>query len=225
MSPRPAKLVLPGALLVAVLASCAGATTQAQPPAAAGRQIDRLAQDAKRRWDNQIHGRAVHAKLQRLSGDATLRRILTSGNVGALRAYVDRTYPRVWYHWHVSRMRVVRGSRLFADAGVPFCVAPGQMTLRGAHGRYLGTLQVSIQDVIGYVRLMHRNYPMDVVVRGRGAAHVKTSLGHENSGLVRYARLPNSGRTTVAGGHYNVRSFTATALGGEPVKVWILQHA
>jgi hypothetical protein len=225
VSHRPAKLLLPAAVLVALLASCAGTITQARPPAARAAQIDRLTQQAKHRWDNQINGHAVRAKLQRLSGDATLRRILTGRNVGALRSYVDRTYPRVWYHWHVSRMRVLRGSRLLADAGVPFCVAPGQTTLRGAHGRYLGTLQVSIQDVIGYVRLIHRNYRVDVVVRGHGSAHVKTSLGNENPGLVRYLRLPNAGRTTVAGRHYNVRSFTATALGGEPVKVWILQHA
>jgi hypothetical protein len=225
MSHHTAKLLVPAALLVAFLASCAGAITQAQPPAVGTRQIDRLTQQAKHRWDNQIYGHAVHAKLQRLAGDATLRRILVSGKAGAMRSYVNRTYPRVWYHWHVSRMRVLRGPRLLADAGVPFCVAPGQITLRGTHGHYLGTLQVSIQDVIGYVRLIHRNYHVDVVVRGRGTAHVKTSMGNENPGLVRHARLPNAGRTTVAGRHYNVRSFTAAALGGERVKVWILQRA
>jgi|SRR5689334_9016030 len=213
------------AALAALIATSSGALGIAQPGAARAQQIDRLTQEAKRRWDIQIHGHSALGKLHRLAGDATLRRLLASRNVGAMRSYVHRTYPRVWYHWHVSCVRVLRGSRLLAEAGVPFCVAPVQMNLRGAHGRYLGTLQVSIQDVIGYVRLMHRNYPVDVIVRGRGAAHVKTSLGHENAGLVRHARLPNAGRTTIAGRRYNTRSFTATALGGEPVRIWILQHA
>ena len=52
--------------------------------------------------------------------------------------------------------------------------ADGDCTTRAAGT--LGTLQLSIQDVIGYVKYMHRNYHVDVVVRGRGAGHVRTSL-------------------------------------------------
>jgi hypothetical protein len=116
-------------------------------------------------------------------------------------------------------MRIFRGSRMILDVGVPFVVAPSQMTLRDSGGRSLGTLQTSIQDEIGFVRYMHRNYPVDVVVRGRGAAHVRTSLPAALN-----ARLPDSGTATVSGTRYQVRSFTQTALGGEPVKVWILHR-
>jgi hypothetical protein len=115
-------------------------------------------------------------------------------------------------------MRILQGSQVVDETGVPFVVAPAQVTLRGTGGRRLGTLQVSIQDEIGFVRYMHRNYPVDVVVRGRGAAHLRTSLPAALS-----ARLPDLGTATVAGKRYEVRSFTQTALGGEPVRVWILQ--
>jgi hypothetical protein len=73
--------------------------------------------------------------------------------------------------------------------------------------------------VIGFVRYMHRNYPVDVVVRGRGTDHVRTSLPAALD-----VRLPDAGTATVAGTRYQVRSFPQTALGGEPVKAWILQR-
>jgi hypothetical protein len=136
-----------------------------------------------------------------------------------VRAYVRNEFDRVWYHWHVSRMRIYRGTNRVIDVGVPFVVAPSQMALRDSRGRSLGTLQVSIQDEIGFVRFMHRNYPVDVVVRGRGAAHVRTSLPAALD-----ARLPDWGTATVSGTRYHVRSFMQTALSREPVKVWILHR-
>jgi hypothetical protein len=159
----------------------------------------------------------VVAKLHRVGNDPGLLRTLESGNLAATRAYVARRYPSVWYHWHVSRMRILEDARVTVDAGVPFVVAPAQMALRGSGGRALGTLQVSIQDEIGFVRLMHRNYPVDVVVRGTGAAHVRTSLP-----AAAHAWLPARGRATIGGRRYLVRSFQQIALGGEPVTVWIL---
>jgi hypothetical protein len=76
------------------------------------------------------------------------------------------------------------------------------------------------QDVIGFVRFMHRNYPVDVVVRGRGAAHVRSSLPAATN-----AKLPSRGPVTIAGRRYDVRSFQQTAWGSEPVTVWILTKA
>jgi hypothetical protein len=66
---------------------------------------------------------------------------------------------------------------------------------------------------------MHRNYPVDVVVRGSGSAHVRSSLPAAAN-----VQLPNSGTVTVAGKRYQVGSFQAKALGGETVRAWILQR-
>lgn len=179
--------------------------------------IDRLARTARRRYSTEVHGGVVFGTLHRVGRDPTLLRTLRSGNLQATRAYVQRQFAAVWYHWHASRVRVLKGSRVVADAGVPFVVAPAHMTLRGAGGRALATLEVSIQDEIGYVRYMHRNYHVEVVVRGRGAAHVRTSLP-----AAARAQLPSRGPVTIAGRRYLVRSFHETALGGEPVTVSIL---
>jgi hypothetical protein len=116
-------------------------------------------------------------------------------------------------------VRVVRGSRVLADAGIAFVVAPAQKALHDARGRLLGTLQLSIQDVIGYVKYLHRNVHVDVVVRGRGAAHVQTSL----PAATRVA-LPSSGTVTISGRRYRVRSFSEPGLGGETLRIWILKR-
>jgi hypothetical protein len=96
-------------------------------------------------------------------------------------------------------------------------MAPSQMTLRGTGGHALGTLQVSIQDEIGFVRFMHRNYPVDIVVRGQGPAHVRSSLP-----AAAQANLPSRGPVTISGRRYVVRSLHEVALAGEPVTAWVL---
>jgi hypothetical protein len=189
------------------------------PPTRAITAIDRLTAVAKQQYATEVHGGQAHAAMRRVARDPALLSALRSGDLTRVRAYVRQEFDRVWYHWHVSRMRIYRGTNMVVDVGVPFVVAPSQMALPDAGGRSRGTLQVSIQDVIGFVRYMHRNYPVDVVVRGRGAAHVRTSLPAALD-----ARLPDWGTATVSGTRYHVRSFMQTALGREPVKVWILQR-
>jgi hypothetical protein len=115
-------------------------------------------------------------------------------------------------------MRILKGSRVVAETGVPFVVAPVQMTLHGPGGRTLGTLQISIQDEIGFVRLMHRHHPVDVVVRGQRAGHVTSSLP-----AAARVKLPSAGSVTIAGQRYRVSSFQQKAWDDEPVTISILQ--
>jgi hypothetical protein len=219
--------MLVAALIALPLVGCAAsdatppqpAAVRARPAAAVRSSIDRLTAIARQRYADEVYGSQAHATLRRVGRDPALLGALASGHPTRLHSYIRGRFDSVWYHWHVSRLRIVRGSKILADVGVPFVVAPSQMALRGAHGRSVATLQVSIQDVIGFVRYMHRNYPVDVVVRGRGAAHVRTSLPAALN-----ARLPDAGVATLAGVRYQVRSFRQTALGNEAVMVWILQR-
>jgi hypothetical protein len=200
-----------------VPARCAAARTSPGPSAAAA---DRLTCVARRRYAVEVNGGVAINTARRLGRDPALLRTLQSGSTAATRAYVRRQFPAVWYHWHVSRMRIVKGSATVVETGVPFVVAPSRVTLRASGGRSLGALEVSIQDVIGFVRLMHRNYPVDVVVRGQGATHVRSSLP-----AAAHANLPSRGAVRIAGRRYVVRSFQQKAWGGEPVTVWILKKA
>jgi hypothetical protein len=179
--------------------------------------IDRLAIVARQRYFEEVTGAAVHKQLRRVAADPVLLRTLRTGNLAGLRAEVrlqDAT-P----HAHISRLRVVRGSRVLANAGLVFAVAPAQQRLHDARGRYIGTLQLSIQDVIGYVKYLHRNVHVDVVVRGHGAAHLRTSLP-----AVAHVALPSTGTVSISGHRYQVRSFRERGLAGEALNVWILKR-
>jgi hypothetical protein len=158
--------------------------------------------------------------LHRLGADPNLLRLLASGNPGSVRAYVSQQYPRTWYHWHVSRMRIGRGSQVVSEVGVRFVLPASQMALRGSGGRTLGTLRVSMQDEIGFVRLMHRRYHVHVVIRGRGPKHLRASM--RAAGL---AKLPATGSVVLSGRRYLVRSFQEPAWDGEGVTIWILMKA
>ena len=224
------RAVVSGAAAVAIALTGCGSSRASAPPTthAALRSssvapkrpraaIDRLVVDARQRYLQEVQGAAVHKQLRRVAADPVLLRALRTHDLAALRAEVrlqDAT-P----HAHISRLRVVRGSRVLADAGVVFVVAPAQKALHDARGRYLGTLQLSIQDVIGYVKYLHRNVHVDVVVRGRGGAHVRTSL----PGAARL-RLPSSGTVTIGGHRYRVRSFHERGLAGETLRIWILKR-
>jgi hypothetical protein len=214
-----AALTLAG--LAAGCASSAASTPPSPAPSAATTAtLDRLTNVARQRYGTEVHGGAALATTRRLARDPALLRTLQSGNAAATQAYVRRQFPAVWYHWHVSRMRIKKGSTVVVETGVPFVLAPTQVTLRGSGGRALGTLEVSIQDEIGFARYMHRNYPVDVVVRGQGAGHIRTSLPAAAT-----AKLPSQGPVTIAGRRYLARSFPETAWNGEPVTAWILTKA
>jgi hypothetical protein len=205
-------------LVVSVAVAFIGAGLESHPADSATAtvaRVDRLTRAAKLRYDQETGGSVVRHQARRIASDPALLAALRSGNLPKLRAVVAREQltPRA----HISRLRIVRGKRVLADAGVVFVVAPAEQVLRAADGRPLARLQVSIQDVIGFVRFMHRNFPVDVVTRGIGAAHVRSSLP-----AAARKRLPSAGTTTISGRRYEVRSFVRHALGNESVKVWIL---
>ena len=179
--------------------------------------LDRVTATGRRQYAAEVSGGKAQALLHRVGNDPALLRALQSSDPNAMRAYIARQFPGVWYHWHISRLRIVQGGRVVVEVGVPFVVAPSQMTLRGAGGRPIGMLQTSIQDEIGFVRLMHRVYGVDVVVRGQRAGDVRSSVP-----AAARAQLPPSGPVTIAGRRYQVRSFQETAWNNEPVTVWIL---
>jgi hypothetical protein len=141
-----------------------------------------------------------------------------SGSNARIRAYVNSRFRPVWYHWHVSRLRITRDNATVIETGVPFVVNGPTTTLRDAHGQAIARLQVSIQDVIGYARLNERLDRVQTVVRGRGSADVRTSLP-----AALKVKLPRSGTVTLAGRRYEVGSFHESGWRVEPLQIWILK--
>jgi hypothetical protein len=220
--PFSSRRVVIGVLLAALaVAGCGAAAAPhrvGHSPTGQEKPIDRITAVARALYAEQVAGPHSLAVLHRLGADPNLLRLLASGNAASVRAYVDYQYPRTWYHWHVSRMRISRGSKVVSEVGVRFAMPASATSLHGSRGRTLGTLRVSMQDEIGFVRLTHRRYGVNVVVRGPNDLRASDRA----AGL---AKLPATG-SVVLGGHRDlVRSFHERAWDGEPVTIWILMKA
>jgi hypothetical protein len=199
-------------LAAAALAGCAVEQAEGQDPtptAPAAVRADTLAGVARRIYSQEAGGAVGHAAVKRIARDRALLAALGSGNMAALRAAALRQLFNPGKH--VVRLSVVRGGRTLTDVGGTFVVAPARRSLRGA------VLEASMQDVVGYVKLVHRLTGAQIVVRG-APGHVESSL----AAAAASASLPASGSTTIAGRSYVVRSFPEAGFGAESLQVWIL---
>jgi hypothetical protein len=209
----------------ATLSSSSSATAQAtvQVPHPRRSRIDGFVITAKGTYNNETKGAKLFQQLGRIARDGILLDALSRGDLAGAQAEADAQLRSPVNHLaHVTRISVIRGSRVLVNAtensdGV-YVVAPASRILR-SHGRLLGTLLVSIQDVTGFVKLVHKLTGAEVLVRG-ASGHVRTSLG-----AAAHVRLPSSGHVTIAGRGYFVRSFPAIGWGNEPLTVWILEGA
>lgn len=156
-------------------------------------------------------GVLVNGVVFRITNDARLRSALARRRFAVARAQAAKPVLR-----HEVRVRITRGPRVIVDVGLPFVVAGAQLDLKTGGGRLLGRVEVSIQDVVGFVRLVHRLTGAQVVVRGR-AGRVESSFARANRVV-----LPPGGNVTLAGRRYAVASFSETGFAGEPLRVWLL---
>ena len=206
--PRPSKTVGVGAQ------SARGCPS----PAAAARARGVL-RGAMRRFQIESRGSTIHADLRYIAHDRILLDAVSSGNLAAARAEVGRLQHSQIVK-HVTRIRVLRGSRVLVD-GWPssFDVAGSERELRDRRGRSLGRVQITIQDIIGFIKLEHRHDGTEVVVQG-AHGRVRTLLP-----AARKLSLPLSGCTRVGTRRYMVRSFKETGFIGEPLTIWLLTPA
>jgi hypothetical protein len=181
---------------LAVYSTAAILATGCQAAPLAGARLDAYAAVARRIYASERSGPPVRASLRRIARDPAAVRGVRSELLRQL------FLPR----YHVVRLRVVRSGRVVGDVGGRFVVA----------GQTRDGLTISIQDVIGYVKLVHGLTGQGVVVRGR-PGHVVAS-----SAALARAALPDAGTVTVAGRRYLVTSFAEPGFAGEHLRVWLL---
>ena len=120
---------------------------------------------AQRIYADELKGGETKLDEARVRGYAPLSKALEGGQaravLGAVHALVYKP------HWHIVRLRVERGGHVLADVGGPHVTAPVSGMLR-AHGRTLGRYVMSVQDDLGYVKLVTRfiGAPIDLYQRG-----------------------------------------------------------
>ena len=194
--------------------SLAAATHGCPTPSAASRAGTALGA-AERRYRTEAQGKVIHADLRQIAGDPAMLAALSAGNLSAALAEANRQLVR-----HVVQIRVLRGSRVLVDANsTSFDVGGSGMQLVARSGKRLGQLRITVQDVIGFIKLIHKLDAADVMVRGTGG-QMRTSLPAAAT-----VPLPRSGCTQIGAHMYVVRSFNEVSFSGEPLTIWVLTAA
>ena len=138
-------------LAAAALPGCAVEQAEGQDPTAsapAAVRADTLAGVARRIYHQEAGGAVGHAAVKRIARDHSLLAALDRGSPTALRAAALRQLFNPGKH--VVRLSLVRGGQTLTNVGGAFVVAPAKLPLHGA------VLEASMQDVIGYVKLVRR---------------------------------------------------------------------
>lgn len=156
---------------------------------------------ARRIYADELHGRETLLDSARVRGYAPLTSALERGEPAAVAAAVHALVYKP--HWHIVRLRVSRAGRLLADVGGPHVIAPVGGTLRG-HGRTLARYVISVQDDLGYLKLVTRFIGAPIAIYQHGSFLMGT--------LHPAAPAPADGATvTVAGRSYLVANVAARA--------------
>jgi hypothetical protein len=112
-------------------------------------------------YEQELHSREVSRDIAHVTGSQALVSALESGSEAAVREAVHAVVYTP--HWHIVRLRVVKAGRVIADVGGPDVLAPVSGTLR-SKGKALATYVMSVQDDLGYVKLVSRfvGIPIDL---------------------------------------------------------------
>lgn len=219
--PAPAVVVLVFVLALA-LAGCGGVSlvpVSARPcrgtcaGVLAQNSADTYASVARRIYGEEVYGAPNGAAFEVISRVPGLIDGLTRRDYKLARYAMHHQPIR-----HAVAVRVTRGSRTLIDVGLRFVVGGRVRELRDAAGVSLGRIEVSIQDVVGFMKLINRLTGCQVVVRG--------SIGLTSSlPAAATVALPRTGPVTVGVHHYIVSSFQERGFAGEPLLISVLAPA
>jgi hypothetical protein len=170
--------------------------------------------EAKSRYALEASGATIHADLGQIAHNTAFVKALRAGNTSLALEIANRELVR-----HVVRIRVLQGSHVVLDANpTSFDVNGSSLTLRSG-GRTLGQLKITVQDIIGFIKLDRRLYHIQTVVRSANG-QMRTSLLAATR-----APLPSSGCVQVGRRAYVVSTFPEQSFTGEPLTVWVLSPA
>src|SRR5438270_5975363 len=119
---------------------------------------------ATRIYAGERSGSETRSDQHQVESYAPLLSAVAAGARGAITAAVTTL---VYSHTHIVRLRITRGARVLADVGGPYILAPVTGTLR-LHGHVLARYVLSVQDDLGYIKLVTRFLGVPIVLRAGG---------------------------------------------------------
>jgi hypothetical protein len=193
-------------------------------------------------YATEAHGPAIARQAARVAGDGPLRAAVAARDPAAIRSAAMALLKQ-----HIVRVRVQVPGLAPVDVGGPYVLGPVTVALHRG-GRTIGTAQLSVQDVLGFVLLARRIVGTHVVValpsRPPVTAAEQQLIASSSLRVGGYrvtlrdgtpptmttlagapATLPTAGPVTIGGRSYGVYSFDATAFPSGPLPVWVLVPA
>ncbi len=184
---------VPGSAVASPAGPCGGASAAT---------VARVEEEVARRiYVAELRGYEVRADLAHIQESAQLRTALDSSNQGAVYAAVHKIVYTP--HWHIVRLRVTRLGHMLADVGGPDVIAPVSGALR-SKGKVVGRFVMSVQDDLGYTKLVTRFIGAPVELYRDGSPVMGTFPAPSVA--------PRNGQSlTLAGVRYRVLALNATA--------------
>ncbi len=168
---------------------------------------------AERIYAAELRSSETESDKRQIESNGPLLSAVESGEHAAIEAAV---HTLVYSHTHIVRLRVDRGSELLADIGGPYILAPINGSLRG-HGKTIAHFVFSVQDDLGYVKLVTRFLGLPLVMRtDSGQVPIEGLLSPGP------ASVPDHGPVDYRGGTYEAYSFNAAAYPSGRLRVSLL---
>jgi hypothetical protein len=172
-----------------------------------------VGQVASRIYANELSSSEVIHDKSQVEGFSPLLSAVASGNRAATKEAVTSL---VFSHTHVVRLRVTRGGEVLADVGGPDILAPVSGRLRRG-GRTVGHYVLSVQDDLGYVKLVTRFIGVPLVLRA--GSRTLPVAGALSPGP---ANVPAHGPVTYRNIRYEAFSFNAQVFPSGPLRISLL---
>lgn len=164
---------------------------------------------ARHIYADELRGGEARADIGHVVGSHVLLSAMAGSNPAAVQAAVHGLVYAP--HWHIVRLRVLKAGKVLADVGGPYIIAPVTGTLRW-HGRTVGSYVMSVQDDVGFVKLVSRfiGAPIDIYRNG------SFLMGTLKPAL----RAVSTGATvTIAGSTYRANVMQAGAFPGGSLQI------
>lgn len=170
---------------------------------------------ARRIYVAELRGYEVRADLAHIQNSTELRAALEGSNQAAVYSAVHNIVYTP--HWHVVRLRVIQRGQVLADVGGPDVIAPVSGVLR-SKDRILATFVMSVQDDLGYIKLITRFIGAPVELYREGSPVMGT--------LPAPLAMPRNGESlTLAGARYRALVVRAKAFPSGTLQVALLMTA
>lgn len=162
-------------------------------------------------YEAELHSSEVSADIGHVTGSQALSSALASDDTAGVYAAVHAIVYAP--HWHIVRLRVLKAGHVVADVGGPDVIAPVTGVLRH-DGKVVGSYVMSVQDDLGYEKLVTRFMAVPIDLYRNGSFLMGTLQP-----APAISTLSEGASVSVGGASYRVQLLSAKAFPGGTLRI------